>query len=213
MRCVIICGSPDTDIAFVQGQIRPDDFIICADSGYLTAKQLGIIPDILVGDFDSYTGELPRNREIRVVSLNPRKDQTDTFQCAYEGMQAGLRDFVLLGALGGRLDHVMGNLAVMAYLVQNHCSVQMLSSQETVRLLPEGIHRVSGVCGKTFSVVPFGCGQITVTYQEHVAYPLEHYTVTAGVTIGISNIFTGDVCDLQIHEGQALVIINNNPVR
>ena len=64
--CAIIAGGDMNDAYPLTSKELFNDFkcVICADSGYKHAKRLGIVPDIIVGDFDSYDGELPQNAEI-----------------------------------------------------------------------------------------------------------------------------------------------------
>ena len=76
MRCVIIAGSPDTNSDFLSEVIKPDDYVICADRGCNFAKQAGITPNLVVGDFDSEPDVLFPNCE--TVRLIPEKDDTDT---------------------------------------------------------------------------------------------------------------------------------------
>ena len=89
-RCVIIAGSPDADAATIKTAVRGGDFIMCADRGYATAKAAGLVPDVVIGDFDSYGGELPSDCE--VIRLCPEKDDTDTMHCVTTALERGFRD-------------------------------------------------------------------------------------------------------------------------
>lgn len=71
MRCVIIAGSPDTNSDFLSEVIKPDDYVICADRGCNFAKQAGITPNLVVGDFDSEPDVLFPNCE--TVDLFPKR--------------------------------------------------------------------------------------------------------------------------------------------
>lgn len=59
MRCTIIAGSPEADIDFISEQVKDCNYLICADKGYEYAKKAGAKPNLIVGDFDSYSGNLP----------------------------------------------------------------------------------------------------------------------------------------------------------
>ena len=87
MRCVIISGSPDTNVEEIKSLCTSDDFIVCADSGYSFAKKAGLTPNLIIGDFDSLKEELPQNTE--VVKLNTHKDDTDTEHCVMECIRRG----------------------------------------------------------------------------------------------------------------------------
>lgn len=206
-RCVIIAGAPYADPAFLKSALRGDDYIICADSGFAHAQAAGILPDLLVGDFDSYTGSLPDDCE--TVRLRPEKDDTDTFHCVNLALQRGFTRFVLLAATGGRLDHTLANLAVPEYLARHGATGEILSETERVLLLTEGTHSFDNCAGLTFSVLPFGCDSAILSYTG-AKYPLNHGTLTHSYPMGVSNIFTCNRAAVTVHSGRVLVIINLN---
>ena len=206
-RCVIIAGAPCADAAFIRAVVLPDDYIICADRGYQTAVEAEITPDLLIGDFDSYGGGLPSGVEI--IRLNPEKDNTDTLHCVKTALERGMTEFVLLAATGGRLDHTLANLSVTEYLADRGAHCIILSKNEKIELLTAGIHTYSGCKGLTFSVFPYGCKSIVLSYTG-AYYPLNHGVLTHSTAMGVSNVFTDDTAEITVHEGKALLIINLN---
>ena len=204
-RCVVIAGAPGADAAYIKAALRPLDYIICADRGYQTAVEAGVTPNLLVGDFDSYQGGLPRGVEI--IRLNPEKDDTDTLHCVKTALERGFTDFILLAATGGRLDHTLANLSVTEYLTDRGTHCIILSENEKTELLTEGRHIYSGCKGLTFSVFPYGC-QIVVLSYNGAYYPLDHGVLTHSTAMGVSNVFTADTSEITVHEGRALLIIN-----
>ena len=54
MRAVIIGNGEITDYEYILGKLRSGDYIICAVGGFRQTKALGIIPDVLMGDMDSF---------------------------------------------------------------------------------------------------------------------------------------------------------------
>ena len=132
-RCVIIAGSPDADIGFIKTAVSGGDYVICADKGYKYAHAAGITPDLIVGDFDSYIGELPP--DVDTVRLNVRKDYSDTYVCARYAVDQGFKDIAVLGATGGRLDHSYANLCLLEYLGDNGARACLMSEKEKIFLL------------------------------------------------------------------------------
>lgn len=204
-RCVIIAGAPGADVPFVRQTVRADDFVICADRGYAVAQAAGIVPDLIVGDFDSYTGDLPEAIERLTLPVN--KDFSDTFHAAEAGLQRGFCHFVLLNATGGRLDHTLANLSVPEWLARQGAEGSILSSDEEIRLLTEGEHLFRACAGLTFSVFPFGADAVTLSYSG-AEYPLQHGTLRHDAAMGLSNRFTADTACITVEQGQALVIIH-----
>ena len=97
MRCVIIAGSPDTNSDFLSEVIKPDDYVICADRGCNFAKQAGITPNLVVGDFDSEPDVLFPNCE--TVRLIPEKDDTDTMHSVDLALEKRFDEIAILGAV------------------------------------------------------------------------------------------------------------------
>ncbi len=204
-RCVIIAGAPNADTAFLAQTVQPEDYLICADRGYAAATAAGLRPDLIVGDFDSYGGALPDDCE--VVRLCPEKDDTDTMHCVDLALERGFREFLLLSALGGRLDHSIANLCIAEYLEEHGARCTLLSRSEEIRLLTEGRCTLNGCRGLTFSVFPFGCQRVTLSY-EGAYYPLTNGTLTHSFPMGVSNVFAADSAHITVHSGRALLLIN-----
>lgn len=208
-RCVLIAGAPCADVPFIRQTVRGDDYVICADRGYAVAQAAGVVPDLLVGDFDSYTGALPA--AVERLTLPVEKDFSDTLHAAEAGLQRGMRRFVLLNATGGRLDHTLANLSVLEWLQNRGAEGRILSATEDVRLLPVGAHAFDGCTGLTFSVFPFGCEAVTLSYRG-AKYPLQSGALHHGSAMGLSNIFTADTACITVERGQALVVLNRGAV-
>lgn len=205
MRCVIISGSPETNPDFIKQAVKPDDYVICADRGYEFASLAGVEPNLIVGDFDSYKEKISASYEI--VKLNPRKDDTDTIHSIDLAFEKGFTDFILLGALGGRTDHTFANITSLLYIADKGGRGVLLSEKERIELLNKGEYFYEKYCGKTFSLFPFGCESVCVSYRG-VEYPLERYNLKSSVPLGISNVFTSEKSKIKIYDGNAILIIN-----
>ena len=205
MRCIIIAGSPDTNISFIKHTVKESDFVICADRGYSFAKEAGIMPDVVVGDFDSCNEEV--QTECEIVRLSPQKDDTDTIHSIDIAFDRGYSDIVLLGALGGRLDHTYACISALEYIHLKGGRGVLLSENEYAEFLPVGEHIYSGYCGKTFSLFPFGCEKVCISYVG-AEYPLDKGCLNSSYPMGVSNIFNQNECKIRIYNGNAIIIIN-----
>ena len=78
--------------------IDSDDFVICTDGGYDIASRSGIIPDLIMGDFDSVTSPLPGN--IRTIEFNPEKDFTDLDLALKFSAENDFSDVIIAGGIG-----------------------------------------------------------------------------------------------------------------
>ncbi len=203
-KCVIIGSAPcENDDAFSELD-REDSFVICADGGLNIALQHNITPDLIIGDFDSIQGNLPEN--IETIKLQIEKDDTDMMAAVRTGLQRGFRDFMLLGALGGRFDHSFANLCALQYLAGQGCKAMISGKGCRIFLLSGGRLTLSMLKGKTVSVFPFGVPSCTVTY-EGLKYPLTEVRLSADYPLGVSNLILGDEAKIIVHEGNALIIV------
>lgn len=207
MRCVIISGSPDCDIAFVKSAIKKEDYIICADKGYQYAVQAGVKPNLVVGDFDSCDIELSGDFEI--ITLQTHKDDTDTMHAIDVALEKGYNDFLLLGAVGGRFDHTFANISALQYIHQNGANGMISSENEVIQYLPVGKKIFENLSGITFSIFPFGCYKVCLSITG-AEYPLDREYLESGVPMGISNIFNNDFGVVEIYDGNAIIVLNSN---
>lgn len=181
-------------------------FIICADSGYKHAVKLGLEPDIIVGDFDSYTGRLPENTEIyRTV---PEKDDTDTLMAVKIAIERGYDLIYLYGAIGGsRFDHAFANIQTMIY-AHEHGAKLICIGDENIYL--QGAGEAMYPRGKKYGEKYFSVFAVTDTVKikslRGVKYPLENYDMKPSFPIGVSNEITEGQAFLDIEYGLALVI-------
>ena len=151
MTAYIIAGAPSPDLSFIRANIPADGFVLCADKGYSYALRAGVMPDVIIGDFDSCTDPIP---EAEFVTRLPReKDYTDTVHCIDKASQLGYDDIVLFAATGGRLDHTVGNLCALAFALDRGMNC------ETAVLSIRGAHYPLE-CGTLRSSVPIGVSNI-----------------------------------------------------
>ncbi len=205
MNCVIIAGSPECDVQLIREHALNCDLLICADRGYSHAKRAGIIPDIVIGDFDSCGDEIDSGLE--VVKLNTDKDFTDTLICADKAIEYGCDEITILSALGGRLDHTLANLYLLSYINSKGGRGVLLSEKERIELLAQGKHWFDNLNGLTFSLFPFGC-ESAVLSVKGAEYELDNYRLKSEIPIGVSNVFSSDCCDIEVSEGAVIIIIN-----
>lgn len=207
-RCIIIGASPETDIVSIQKNITEGDFIVCADGGRKYAEQIGITPDLMIGDFDSSAFPETYRGEIEMIKLPRMKDDTDTMYCVKECIKRGYNDFTLLGMLGGREDHTYANLCTLLYLCKSGCTGRIINAEREIFVTDKGaeIHHQKGLL---FSVFPFGCESCTVSLKGFL-YELDRGTLTADFPLGVSNEITSDNAVVTVHENTAVIYIGKN---
>lgn len=204
-RCVIIGSAPVEQAGALKKYLREGDTILCADGGLDTAARMGVIPQLVAGDFDSCIGK--PSKEIPVIRLPVKKDDTDLMFCVKEGLRRGFDDFLILGATGGRLDHTYGNLGVLLYLANRGAKNLLADPQNQAFVAISGTWEIKADQGTAVSVFPYGCSKCCVSYQG-LAYPLDHGVLSAEEPVGVSNLVIHDTAKIEVHQGPVLVILS-----
>ncbi len=176
------------------------DFVIAADGGYAAAQALGIKPNLVVGDFDSL-GYVPEAEEI--VQHPVRKDDTDTLLAIRLGLERGYRNFVITGALGGRLDHTFANLQTLLFLRDRGARGLLYGDGFAVTAVTDGSITVEG--SGTLSVFSMDTKAKGV-FLRNVSYPLEDAELTSSFPIGVSNEFMEGPATIGCTDGTLLVM-------
>lgn len=201
--CMIIGSAPIDDAKVFDEFPANESYVICADGGLDTALVNNITPNLIIGDFDSVTGELPDN--IETIRLPAAKDDTDTMAAVKEGFRRGYNNFVLLGALGGRFDHTYANLSTLAYISSLGGKAVLANHNCKIFLIHSSRLTLTKMVGCTVSVFPFGCSSCTVSY-DGMLYPLTEYCLHADIPLGVSNQVVNDKAGIIVHSGDALVV-------
>lgn len=206
-RCVIVCASPNADCEFIKQTIKPDDYVIAADGGMALLEKAEIIPDLFVGDFDSFSGTVPDG--VEVIKLKTHKDDTDSMHCAELAVERGFSVVRILGAAGGSLSHTFSNYCVLCYLEENGVDACMSDESGDVRVLSEGVYSFDNLNDNEFSVFPFGSEKTVVSYIGGVEYPANELTLSSNSSLGKSNVFKSDDVKIEIKQGKAIVFISD----
>ena len=205
-KCMIIGAVPVSQEFFSEFNLS-EYFIICADGGYETALKCNIMPDLVVGDFDSSTVKPDAN--VKCLILPVEKDVTDTMFAAIKGVRAGFRNFILVGCLGGkRFDHSIANIEVLKYLNEHSCNGIIEDETTKVFLLRESRLSLTDMIGATVSVFPYSNKTCVVSY-DGLLYPLSREALTFGSfdPMGVSNSVSEKNAAITVHSGTALVIL------
>lgn len=196
--CVIIAGGD------VCGNISvPENaLLICADSGYKHAVSQGLCPDILIGDFDSWTGELPANCE--VIRHPAEKDETDTLLAVYCGRDRGCTEFTIYGVFGGaRPDHSLANIQLLYHMAQKGLQARLIHGNTTVTVQLPGTVYYPKFAGY-FSL--FSLSEECILSIRGVYYPLAEARLQNSFPLGISNRITADHAEVTLRSGALLVM-------
>lgn len=138
--CLLISGGP-LDLSFAKDFLdnRKYDFVVAADAGFSACLELGLHPDLLVGDFDTFGREKIQsylsNQEYRIDIHKPEKDETDTELAFRRIREAGFCEVDVLGALGGRLDHEISNIHLLVHEMKKGLRANCYDAKNRIYIL------------------------------------------------------------------------------
>lgn len=203
--CTIFAGGKLSGTDFINPcEIRKNSgLIICADSGLRTAEKVDITPNLIVGDFDSYTGTLPE--DIEIYRSVPEKDDTDTLMAVRIAIDRGYDEIRLYGGLGARFDHSYANIQTLIFAYENGCKMTIHDSDNILTVRGAGEYEFQCKPDWYFSLFAL-TEKADIGELKGVKYPLENYEMSIAYPIGVSNEITADNAYLRINSGLVLVI-------
>ncbi|MEW6333263.1 MAG: thiamine diphosphokinase [Thermodesulfobacteriota bacterium] len=181
--------------------------LICADGGARHLTALGMIPTLIVGDMDSLDRETRERYASMGVTmiLHPRgKDQTDTELALREAFGMSPDEIWIWGALGGRIDHALANLSLLAQGMDRGVEVRLIDSWCELFLVT-GRTVIEGQAGQTISLLPF-TEQVTGVTLTGFQYPLTKAVMTVGHPCGVSNVLEAGRGVVEVETGCLLAV-------
>lgn len=180
------------------------DAVIAVDGGFASLAAVGCAPDLAIGDFDSL-GYVPEG--VEVLAFPPEKDASDMELALGEAVARGADAVEVYGALGGRFDHTLANLQLLASFAERGLAVSAVGEHESVvflvgpgelRLpaLPSGIVSV-------FSLTDVSTGVV----EEGLKYGLDGVALTNRTSWGLSNELVGTPARIALESGTLAVFL------
>lgn len=181
----------------------PGDYVIAADLGFDSLLAYGVMPNLAVGDFDSL-GHRPNHPN--VIQLPAEKDDTDMIFALRKGLDLGYRRFVLLGGVGGRLEHTYGNLQLLDWLT-THGAQGLLAGEKTVATcIRDGASLTLPSTMSGYLSVFSNSGVAEGVTLTNLKYPLEDYPLSSSFPLGVSNQFIGEEAHIYVKKGSLILI-------
>ncbi|MCL2055112.1 MAG: thiamine diphosphokinase [Oscillospiraceae bacterium] len=202
-KCYIFGSAEISDYGSIK--VEADSFVIAADGGYRHTIRLGLLPDLLIGDFDSLEGEPPLRCE--TITAPKEKDDTDMLLAVKAAMGRGFYDITLCGASGGRFDHTIANLQVLEYILSKGGKGRIIEPSFEAYVLSKGSFDFPGNSGY---LSMFAISEEAVVTTCGTKYNVENYKLTRSFPVGVSNEMTAASCNITIHHGTLLIILQNN---
>lgn len=201
-RCVIVGGAGIADYEFVRSYLNEDDYVVYCDCGLKHMDALERRPDLIVGDFDSH--ENP-NLDVETIVLPTIKNDTDTVFAVKEALGRGFEDFLLLGVVGARLDHTLGNVSILLMLDTMGKQAKIVDDYSEMEIVSDKIAEVDDFW-QYFSLLNItGVAEdITITNAK---YEIQDAEIDTDWQYGVSNEpLPGQTTKIKVGNGRLLLV-------
>ncbi|MBU1318737.1 MAG: thiamine diphosphokinase, partial [candidate division Zixibacteria bacterium] len=206
--CIVCDGEPASS-EVLREFVERCSLIIAADGGIEQLKQIGVVPDLLIGDMDSAAEALTGGAAGAEIIRYPQdKNESDSELAVVEALKRGADRVLLLSAAGKRSDHFFSNLAILTrhagrvFLVDGNFAVFSLDAETSGSRLKIEQH-------KRLSVFSFG-ESVQGLAVSGTKWELNDVTIQAG-SLGLSNEATGAAVTISIQSGTLLVFAECRP--
>jgi thiamine pyrophosphokinase len=208
-KIIIVSGGCPIDPVFFQKIIDEAEKrqIICCDGGARHLLNMGIKPDIIIGDMDSIDSaqlKIFYKQKIKILKYPANKDFTDTELALDYALSSEPLKILICCALGGRIDHTLANIFLLlkaqekgieTFLIDEYCEAFVINKETAF----------ANEKDKTVSLLAL-TPKVTGITLSGFAYPLEKGTLKMGESRGISNVINKNRAGIKIERGKLLVI-------
>lgn len=201
-RCIIVGGAKINNYERIQGYINENDFVVYCDCGLAHMKSLAVKPNLIVGDFDSYSKpDIPTE----TIILPCEKDDTDTVFAVKEAIKRGYTDFLMVGAVGERLDHTLGNTSILLMLDSQGLKGKIIDDYSEMEIVSDKTAFIEDYFSY-FSLLNISGTAKGVTIRN-AKYNLDNAEITCEYQYGVSNeVVCGKTAEVSVKDGKLLLI-------
>lgn len=207
LNIAIISGGKAPSEKLLKKYLKKVDFIIAADKGIECLDKYEIIPDLLLGDFDSAKKEVLDKIKLKikeVIEFPPEKDYTDTEIAIMEAIKRGGNRIYLLGAIGSRMDHTLGNIGLLLTTKKKGSFLEIIDDNNRL-YLGDGKMTLHGEYGENISFHALSDKVANFTIKG-AKYNLDSYNMKLLDPRAICNEFVDTPIEISYDEGELLII-------
>lgn len=213
MSTLIVTGG-NVNTEFLKKILEENKFetIIAADKGLEALNKINVMPNYIIGDFDSVnktTLNHYENKNIEITYLKPEKDFTDTHMAIKLAIEKRAKHITIIGATGTRMDHTLANIHVLNEALQNNVPTEIINENNRIMLTNKKAKLIKNTNYKYVSIIPLTT-QIKGVTLKGFKYNVENAIINLGESIGVSNEQIEQEALIEIKEGIAILIYSKD---
>ncbi len=210
MKTIIIGNGEIKDYDIIR-EYFDEAYIIACDGGVKHCRAMMLIPNVMVGDFDSANktdADFFENQGVLKVEYPVNKDKTDMELAIELALEKDTDEIYIVGGLGRRFDHSLANVHILLDPIRRGVKTCLLDEHNIITLVEDSIEIV-GEKGQTLSLIPLTTRVEGIT-TKNMEYPLTDASMEIGHSLGISNVMNQDTAYLSVKEGILILIMSRD---
>ncbi len=202
---ILLIANGDVSAA-VKSRLREKyDLVVAADGGASAALQIGITPDIVIGDLDSVTDEIRKKLPNTQFLYRPSQEINDLHKALDFCLLSGAQSIDLIGITGKRFDHSLNNFSVLCRFDQL-LTLNIYDAYGQIFIVRNQI-KLTGYPGQTVSLIPIG--EVSGICTTGLKWQLNNESLAFGVREGCSNEMIATTATVSVQSGILLVFVND----
>lgn len=188
-------------------KIKNEDLLIGVDGGAKNILNLGLIPKVVVGDFDSLNQKIISQliqKRVRLIKYPKDKDFTDSQIALDYAIKQKVKRVIFVGLAGNRLDHVLTNLFFVTYPKYKNLEISFLDNKQQIYFVRSSL-RFTGRKNDLVSLIPL-FNDVTGIATTGLKFSLNAEVLYLGDSRGVSNAMTGQTAEITVRSGLLIVI-------
>ena len=207
-KALIICNGNPPPQALLKQLWREADYRVAADGGANLLQVLNLLPDAVVGDFDSLQPDVQKQLPETILFHVKEQDTNDADKAVRHCLKLGFTEINLLGADGGRQDQFLSSLEIL-FKYSPSARLIIWTALERMEFILDTWEETLPP-GTTLSLLPlFGGAQGVVS--RGLKFQLKNHALLPGKSpSGVSNQVLSNPVTVSIQEGQLLLVVQHS---
>lgn len=209
MKVLIVTGG-QVDRLFLKNTIEKNNYskIIGVDKGAQYLYNIGIIPDLLIGDFDSSNKqclEYYESKNIKIIKYSSDKDMTDTELAINHSINNNENNITIVGGFGNRIDHTLANILILEKYIKD-ASIKLIDKNNLIRILNGNNEMKIKKSNYDYISLISISNKVEGLTTKGLKYELNNKTLDRFTSLGVSNEIEKEYCNIEINKGTLAII-------